>query len=93
MSTTTNQWIQNLPGPRLKEVVEKHGDALKKRHRTDDVYFAIWLETLNRAVQRRVIISYDDLEDWDYWSAYEAGMAPRDAATQMLADAGWDGDE
>jgi len=84
-----NPWIQNLPGPRLKQVVEENGDALKERHHTDDVYFAIWLHALNRAVQRRVVLTYDDLEDWDYWSAYEGGMSPKDAAIQMLTDAGW----
>jgi len=85
-----NPWIQNLPGPRLKKVVEEKGDALMERHHTDDVYFAIWLQALNRAVQRRVLVSYDDLEDWDYWSAYDSGMSPKDAAIEMLADAGWD---
>jgi hypothetical protein len=50
----------------------------------------MWLHALNRAVQRRVLVSFDDLEDWDYWSNYDAGMMPVDAALQMLADNGWD---
>jgi len=87
---TTNPWINNLPGPRLKKVVAEQGDELKRRHHTTDVYFAIWLHALDRAVQRRVLVSYDDLEDWDYWSNYDAGMSPKDAAIQMLADNGWD---
>ena len=92
--TTTNPWFDTLPGPRLKEMIEKHGDALKERYHTDDVFFAVWLHALNRGVQRRVVISFDDLEDWDYWSAYDAGMSPKDAALQMLEDAGWGyGDE
>ena len=33
----------------------------------------------------------DDLEDWDYWMAYDAGMSPREAATDMLEDLGYDG--
>ena len=85
----SNPWIESLPGPRLAAVVERDGERLKERHHTDDVYFAVWLHALNRAVQRRVLISYDDLEDWDYWSAYEGGMSPRDAAIEMLDDAGW----
>lgn len=89
MSTVTNPWISNLPGPRLREVVEEHGAALMARHHTDDVYFAVWLHALNRAVQRRVIISYDDLEDWAYWDSYADGASPRDAAIQMLRDNGW----
>jgi|KBSMisStaDraftv2_1062788.scaffolds.fasta_scaffold945075_2 hypothetical protein len=85
----TNPWIQGLPGPRLLDVIAKHGDDLKARHHTDDVYFAIWLHALDRAVQRRVLVSYDDLEDWDYWSAYEGGQSPKEAALDMLTDAGW----
>jgi Family of unknown function (DUF5419) len=88
---TENPWFDTLPGPKLKKVIAEHGDALKERHHTDDVYFAIWLHTLDRSVQRRVLVSYQDLEDWDYWSAYDAGMSPRDAAVEMLQDNGWDG--
>jgi hypothetical protein len=88
-----NAWIDNLPGPRLAKVVAEQGNALKERHHTDDVYFAIWLEILDRSVRRRVLVSYDDLEDWDYWSAYDAGMSPKDAALEMLEDAGWSYDE
>jgi hypothetical protein len=85
----SNPWIESLPGPRLAQLVEEKGDALKERYHVDDVYFAVWLHALNRAVQRRVLVSFDDLEDWDYWSAYDAGMSPKDAAIEMLADAGW----
>lgn len=85
-----NPWIENLPGPRLAQVVAEKGDALKGRYHTDDVYFAVWLHALDRAVQRRVLVSFDDLEDWDYWSAYDGGMSPRDAAIEMLHDNGWD---
>ena len=88
-----NPWIENLPGPRLKQVIEEKGDDLKKRYHTDDVYFALWMHAMNRAVQRRVPVSYDDLEDWDYWSAYESDMSPRDTAIQMLQDNGWGFDE
>jgi hypothetical protein len=88
--SSSNAWIENLPGLRLKKVVEEHGDALKERYHTDDVYFAVWLHTLNRAVQRRVMVSFDDLEDWDYWSAYDSDMSPKDAAIEMLTDAGWE---
>lgn len=93
-TTTTNPWFDTLPGPRLQQVIEEKGEALKERHHTDDVYFAVWLQALNQSVQRRVLLSYDDLEDWGYWSAYDAGMSPKDAALEMLEDNGWgtDGD-
>ena len=87
--STKNPWFDTLPGPRLAQIIEEKGEALKARHHTDDVYFACWLQALNQAVQRRVLISYDDLEDWDYWYAYDAGMTPRDAAVQMLEDNGY----
>lgn len=90
MKTTTNPWFETLPGPRLEMMIAKHGDALKERYYTDDVYFALWMHALNRAVQRRVLVSFDDLEDWDYWSNYDAGVMPTDAAIQMLEDNGWD---
>lgn len=80
----SNAWIDNLPGPRLAEVVAEHGDSLKERYYTDDVYFAIWMHALDRAVQRRVLMSAYDLEDWNYRDAYDDDMTPRDAAIAML---------
>lgn len=87
---TDNPWIQNLHGPRLKQVIEEKGDALKERHHTDDVFFAVWLQALDQAVRRRVLMRYDDLEDWGYRDAYDAGQSPVEAALEMLEDAGWD---
>jgi hypothetical protein len=85
----TNPWIQGLPGPALRKVIDEKGLALKERHHTDDVFFAVWLQALDQAVARRVMVRYDDLEDWDYWSAYDAGMSPREAAIEMLEDNGY----
>lgn len=89
-ATPDNPWIQNLPGPRLRQVIDEKGAALMDRHHTDDVFFAVWLEVLDRAVQRRVHVRYDDLEDWGYRDAYDSGMSPKEAAVEMLAAAGWD---
>ncbi len=86
---STNPWFDTLNGPTIQRMIEKHGETLKARHHTDDVYFALWLEALDRAVMRRVLVRYDDLEDWDYWSNYDAGMTPREAAIEMLADNGY----
>ena len=85
-----NAWINCQPGPKLAQVVEKHGEALKERYHTEDVFFAIWMHAVNRAIQRRVMLSYDDLEDWGYWDAYDGDMSPRDAAIEALENAGWD---
>lgn len=84
-----NPWIESLPGPRLAQVVEEQGDRLKERYYTDDVYFAVWMHALNRAVQRRILLHFDDLEDWCYRDAYDAGESPRDAAIEMLEDNGY----
>lgn len=83
-------WIDTIPGPRLEPLLENHGEALKARHHTEDPLFAIWLEALNRAVQRRAGVSYDDLEDWNYRDYYESGVPPTEAAIEMLEDQGWD---
>lgn len=82
-------WVDTLPADKVDEWIEKNGERAMKVHHTDDPRFAVWLHYLNRAVMRRVMVTYQDLEDWDYWSAYEAGMSPRDAAMDMLRDAGW----
>lgn len=84
-----NPWFDTLHGPLVKKVIEEKGEALKERHHTDDVHFAIWLQALDQAVRRRVLVSYDDLEDWDYASAYEGGVTPVEAALEMLEDNGW----
>ena len=82
-------WVDTLPADRVDEWIKKNGEAMKERHHTDDPRFALWLHYLDRAVMRRVMVSYQDFEDWDTWSAYEAGMSPGEAAEQMLEDAGW----
>ena len=87
---STHPWFDTLPGLRLQQVIEEQGDRLRERHHTDDVYFAVWLHALNRAVQRRVMLSFDDLEDWCYRDAYDGGMSPKDAALEMLEDNGFE---
>lgn len=90
--TNPNPWFDTLPGPRLKKIIEEHGDKLLERYHTIDVHFAVWMHAMNKAVQRRVPMSYDDFEDWDYRTAYDEGMFPARAAIQMLDDNGY-GDE
>lgn len=91
MTKVANEWVAKIDSDRLSAWIEKNGEGAKKRHHTDDVYFAVWMHHLNLVVQRRVTMSYDDLEDWDYWMAYDSGMSPREAAKDMLEDLGYDG--
>lgn len=87
---TINPWFDTVPGPALQRVIEEKGEALKKRHHTDDVFFAVWLQAVDQAVARRVGLRYDDLEDWGYRDAYDGDMSPKEAAVEMLADNGYD---
>lgn len=84
-----NTWIENLPGPALEKWVKEKGDEAKERYGVEDVYFALWLHYVNKHVMRRAHVSFMDLEDWDYASAYESDVTPRDAAVEMLQDNGW----
>ena len=87
----THEWFATIDADKLSAWIEKNGEAAKKRHHTDDVYFAVWMHQLNIIVRNRTFMSYDDLEDWDYWMAYDAGMSPREAAGDMLEDLGYAG--
>ena len=91
MTKVANEWIAKIDSDKLSAWIEENGERAKERHHTNDVYFAVWMHHLNLVVQRRVMMSYDDLEDWDYWMAYDAGMSPREAAKDMLEDLGYDG--
>lgn len=85
-----NAWIRGLPQDKLERYIATHGESLKERYHTDDVYFAVWIHHLNRAVQRRVGLHHDDLEDWDFWAAYDGDLTPKEAAEDMLDDLGYD---
>ncbi len=79
-----NAWISTLPADKVERWIAANGERAMEQHDTDDAYFALWLHYLNRAVMRRVLIGYRDLEDWDYWSAYDGDMNPVEAAELML---------
>ena len=92
-TTCVNTWVQNKLeklGPEWLETNAENLELLRKRHHTEDTHFALWMTRLNARVQRRVMMSYDDLEDWDYWSAYAGDVHPAEAADDMLADLGYD---
>ena len=85
-----NRWVQELPEEKLSTYMDKNREALLKRYPTDDEYFALWLHHLNRAVQRKLPLQFDDLEDWDFWAAYDGDLTPKEAAEDMLDDLGYD---
>lgn len=85
---TVNQWAADKLAELGDEWIEKRGAKLLARHRTDDIEFATWLEMFNIILRRKILMSYDDLEDWDYYSNYEAGSTPRDAVNDMMEDLG-----
>lgn len=86
-----NAWIDSLPGPAVSQWIEKYGERAMEVHRTEDPHFALWLHYLDRVCRKTIIMSYQDLEDWDYWSAYEGGMSPKQAALDMMGDLGYGG--
>ena len=86
----TNAWIEGLPKDKVEDYMSKHRDALLERYKVEDEYFALWLHYLNRFVAQRTGMQYDDLEDWDFASAYESGQSPKDAVDEMLDDLGYD---
>lgn len=90
-SKVANEWVATLDTDKLSAWIERNGESAKKRHHTEDVYFAVWMYHLNIIVRNRTSMSYDDLEDWDYWMAYDSNMSPREAATDMLEDLGYAG--
>lgn len=87
-----NSWVRDVVDKKGQEWVDKIAPTLLKRHNTKDIHFAMWMERVNSRVSGRTGMSYDDLEDWDYWSAYAGDTDPVEAAQDMLADIGYDGE-
>lgn len=48
--------------------------------------FVAWLDTVDAAVAGKLGVGIDDLPDWDFASAFEDGMSPRDAAAVFVDD-------
>lgn len=84
-----NAWIESLPTEKRVEWLVKNGDKAMAVHYTDDPNFALWLHYLDRACMRRAFLSYRDLEDWDYWAAYDGDMSPAEACRDMLEANGY----
>lgn len=77
-------WVDTKPQDTVDKWIKENGEAACERYDTDDPRFALWLACVDRAVQRRVVLSYMDMEDWHYYDAYDAGMSPVEAALEAL---------
>lgn len=84
-----NHWISTLPAPKVEQWIAKNGQRAMERHHTDDPHFALWLHYLDRATASRIGMSYQDLEDWDFWAAYDGDQHPTGAAINMLENLGY----
>ena len=49
--------------------------------------FRQWKNRVNAQVAKTCGLGCDDLPDWDYWSAYDSGMIPSEAAREVLEEA------
>lgn len=54
--------------------------------------FNLWLRAADRVVEQKVGLSIHDLPDVALRSFFDAGMSPAEAASEALAEAGWDED-
>lgn len=81
-----NPWVVDKLARMSPEWLENNREKLLARHDVTDIHFAVWLEMFDIIVRNRTYMSYRDLEDWDYWSNYDAGSTPRDAVDDMFED-------
>ena len=57
------------------------------------VTFEQWFQKANAACEATVGLSLDDLPDVCYMDMFETGVSPREAVSEALAYAGYDGEE
>ena len=58
--------------------------------KTDKMYLR-WMEDVDDEVQSIAGVSVHDLPDFPSRDWFESGVAPAEAAEDVLAEAGWDG--
>lgn len=85
-----NPWVVEKLAKMKPSWLGLNAEKLVEKHHTDNVYFAVWLEMFDLLVRNKTHLSYQDLEDWDYWSSYDSGTTPRDAVNDMFEDMGMD---
>ena len=49
-----------------------------------ELTFEQWKNEVNRHLINLSGVGCDDIEDWDYWNAYDDGMSPKVAAKKAL---------
>ena len=68
--------------------VEGWGDT-----NTGGLTFKVWLRHVDRQVSKKCGLGCMDLPDIDYWNLWNDGVEPRDAAFEVLEEAGFPLDE
>ena len=65
------------------------GGRLKKMTLKDwqKMTFEDWQREVNNALMRMCGMAIDDLPDYDYWCAWEAGDEPEETAKQVIENA------
>lgn len=53
--------------------------------------FEQWMKEVNDAIFNTAYVDSRDLPDWHYRDAFDDGMDPKDAAVEVLEEAGWEG--
>jgi len=53
----------------------------------EEAKFTKWLKSVDRLVQEKVFLSYQDLPDIDYRGLFEDGFTPAEAAQECLDNA------
>jgi hypothetical protein len=58
---------------------------------TEATRYENWKWRVNNAIVKTTGLGADDIDDWDYYSAFQDGMKPETAARKALRAAGWPG--
>ena len=55
--------------------------------------FTLFMRRVDRILLFTVGLTHEDLADYDYRDYFDAGMSPRDAAREVLAEEGYEDEE
>jgi len=51
------------------------------------ISFEEWKKKVDESLLKKCNMACDDLPDWDYWNAWDAGVTPSEAAKQVIKNA------